>query len=44
MQGFISWMGMTVGHRMMTVTPWETPRIIDRCITRARTQKPFKGS
>lgn len=25
MQGFISWMGMTVGHRMMTVTAWETP-------------------
>jgi hypothetical protein len=25
MQGFISWMAMTVGHRMMTVTAWETP-------------------
>jgi hypothetical protein len=25
MQGFISWMGMTAGHRMMTVTAWETP-------------------
>jgi steroid delta-isomerase-like uncharacterized protein len=24
MQGFISWMGMKVGHRMMTVTAWET--------------------
>jgi heme-degrading monooxygenase HmoA len=25
MQGFISWMGMKVGHRMLTVTAWETP-------------------
>ena len=25
MQGFISWMGMVVGRRMMTVTAWETP-------------------
>lgn len=25
MQGFISWVGMTIGHRMMTVTAWETP-------------------
>ena len=25
MQGFISWMGMKVGHRMMTATAWETP-------------------
>ena len=25
MEGFISWMGMKVGHRMMTVTAWETP-------------------
>jgi len=25
MQGFISWMGTKVGHRMMTVTAWETP-------------------
>jgi steroid delta-isomerase-like uncharacterized protein len=25
MQGFISWMGMTAGYRMMTVTAWETP-------------------
>lgn len=23
--GFISWVGMTIGHRMMTVTAWETP-------------------
>ena len=25
MQGFIGWTGMTIGHRMMTVTAWETP-------------------
>lgn len=25
MQGFIGWMGMIVGHRMMTVAAWETP-------------------
>jgi steroid delta-isomerase-like uncharacterized protein len=25
MQGFISWIGMNVGDRMMTVTAWETP-------------------
>jgi hypothetical protein len=25
MQGFISWMGMNVGDRMLTVTAWETP-------------------
>jgi steroid delta-isomerase-like uncharacterized protein len=24
MRGFIGWMGITVGHRMMTVTAWET--------------------
>jgi hypothetical protein len=24
-QGFISWTGVKVGHRMMTVTAWETP-------------------
>ena len=29
-QGFISWMGMTAGHRVMTVTAWETPE--DYCI------------
>jgi hypothetical protein len=25
MKGFIGWTGMVVGHRMMTVTAWETP-------------------
>ena len=25
MPGFISWVGATVGHRMMTITAWETP-------------------
>jgi steroid delta-isomerase-like uncharacterized protein len=27
MDGFIGWVGMTIGHRMMTVTAWETPTI-----------------
>ncbi len=25
MEGFISWVGMVIGHRMMTVTAWENP-------------------
>ena len=25
MEGFIGWVGMTVGHRLMTVTAWESP-------------------
>jgi steroid delta-isomerase-like uncharacterized protein len=25
MEGFISWVGMVIGHRMMTVTAWDNP-------------------
>jgi hypothetical protein len=25
MEGFIGWLGMIIGHRMMTVTAWESP-------------------
>jgi hypothetical protein len=25
MEGFIGWVGMTIGHRMLTVTAWEHP-------------------
>jgi steroid delta-isomerase-like uncharacterized protein len=25
MEGFIGWVGMTIGHRMLTVTAWEAP-------------------
>jgi steroid delta-isomerase-like uncharacterized protein len=25
MEGFIGWVGMTIGHRMLTVTAWESP-------------------
>jgi hypothetical protein len=31
---------VTAGHRMITVTAWETPGITDRCITGARIHKP----
>jgi steroid delta-isomerase-like uncharacterized protein len=47
MRGFISWMGMIVGHRMMTVTAWETPedpgQMYDRG-THAEAVRKFFGS
>ena len=42
MEGFIGWVGMTIGHRMMTVTAWESPDN-SRQLMRGGTHKEAMG-
>ena len=45
--GFIGWTGMTIGHRMMTVTAWEdaeSPRALKRGGTHLEATKKFFGT
>jgi steroid delta-isomerase-like uncharacterized protein len=42
MDGFIGWVGMTIGHRMMTVTAWENPDNPSQLLRGAAHQEAMK--